>query len=174
LWFTLSLHAALRCDFFMKADADAWVDVPGLLRVLNFFNASTPAYIGKVTYSHGQAFEKWETFAHGLGYILSRGALQTAWLTLKHCLAHLARHRLDSIEDMILGSCLRSAHIYAEDIGPVVHDFKPDSGDATRVLSEAERPLIVHPVSPADMFELHTGFSQLDSGRNSVPNQANS
>merc|ERR1712032_195794 len=100
----------------MKADADAWVHVPGIAELLRRYNATEPAYLGTLTYSHGPSFEKWEPFAHGLGYILSRGALRTSSRALKDCLLHLANHRLDSIEDMVLASCIRRVHVYPKDI----------------------------------------------------------
>eukprot|EP00747_Dinoflagellata_sp_TGD_P128361 gnl/TRDRNA2_/TRDRNA2_174520_c0_seq4.p1 gnl/TRDRNA2_/TRDRNA2_174520_c0~~gnl/TRDRNA2_/TRDRNA2_174520_c0_seq4.p1 ORF type:complete len:135 (-),score=26.10 gnl/TRDRNA2_/TRDRNA2_174520_c0_seq4:32-436(-) len=124
---------------------DAYVDVPAVKDSLLRFNASAPIYVGQVTYSHGPNYEKWEAFAHGLGYGLSRGALQAANETLLTCLEHLASHRLESIEDMVLASCLRRAKIYPQ---------------ADAVMAEPEVPLIVHPAEAADMHRLHAALAK--------------
>eukprot|EP00747_Dinoflagellata_sp_TGD_P128359 gnl/TRDRNA2_/TRDRNA2_174520_c0_seq1.p1 gnl/TRDRNA2_/TRDRNA2_174520_c0~~gnl/TRDRNA2_/TRDRNA2_174520_c0_seq1.p1 ORF type:complete len:149 (-),score=26.69 gnl/TRDRNA2_/TRDRNA2_174520_c0_seq1:32-478(-) len=138
---------------------DAYVDVPAVKDSLLRFNASAPIYVGQVTYSHGPNYEKWEAFAHGLGYGLSRGALQAANETLLTCLEHLASHRLESIEDMVLASCLRRAKIYPQELGFVNYAFAAGN-DADAVMAEPEVPLIVHPAEAADMHRLHAALAK--------------
>merc|ERR1740123_1214269 len=78
LWRTLAMHHSQDCDFFMKADMDAYINVPALRRVLRRFDPSRAVYAGTVAFSHDPGYAHWEPFAHGLGYILSRGALRLA------------------------------------------------------------------------------------------------
>lgn len=166
MWLTLSTHYTSHCDFFMKADLDAYVDVPRMRFVLRGLNASAPLYLGRVTLAHGPGYESWEAFAHGLGYVLSRGALLAARGALANCLAHVARHRLESIEDMTLAGCLRRAGVRASELaGPVVFDFR---GDVARVAAAPQPPLLVHPVEPADMLRLHSALGP-SAGRRAPP-----
>lgn len=156
LWLAVATHLTDRCLFFMKADTDAYIDVPGLRRALQAFNASERVYAGKVTYSHGEGYSKWGTFAHGLGYVLSRGALRASRWALYDCMLSVLRHRLESIEDMTLGACLRPIGLFPQELGHVVFDFR---GDLDRVLALPEAPLLVHPVEAVDMQRMHVALS---------------
>lgn len=155
LWRVLARFHQRDCDFFMKADMDAYVNVPAILRALRRFNASDPVYVGQVTHSHGPGYKGWEPFAHGLGYTLSRGALRVAGAALDDCFGYVVRFRLETIEDMCLASCLRNAGVRPEEIEPFIFNFK---GDVVRSLAEVPEPLIVHPVWPADMHALHAAL----------------
>eukprot|EP00927_Polykrikos_kofoidii_P054919 TRINITY_DN49260_c0_g1_i1.p1 TRINITY_DN49260_c0_g1~~TRINITY_DN49260_c0_g1_i1.p1 ORF type:complete len:702 (-),score=80.89 TRINITY_DN49260_c0_g1_i1:67-2172(-) len=168
MWRVLSEFHAQDCDFFMKSDMDAYVHVPALRRALLHLDASEPIYAGTVTNSHGPAYERWETFAHGLGYVISRGALQVARATLRECLDHVVHYRLESIEDMTLAACLRRVDIRATKLGPMVFNFGGVS-DVDRVLGEAQQaqqpPLVIHPVEAEEMRQLHDGFISDGSDR---------
>ncbi|CAK0790461.1 unnamed protein product [Prorocentrum cordatum] len=92
----------------MKADMDAYVNVPALLHKLQGFNASETVYAGMLVHAHGPGYEQWNQFAHGGGgYVLSRGALVAARGRLLVCLEQVATVRLETIEDMALAACLR-------------------------------------------------------------------
>ncbi|CAJ1410839.1 unnamed protein product, partial [Effrenium voratum] len=124
MWLTIAIHHAAGCRFWMKADMDAYVNVPRLLQTLGAFNASEKVYAGHVTYSHGPGYDSWNTFAHGIGYILSRAALQAAVPGLRRCMEQLLGLRLEAIEDMLLGACLRKVGIRPKELGHMIYDFR--------------------------------------------------
>ncbi|CAJ1333784.1 unnamed protein product, partial [Effrenium voratum] len=124
MWLTIAIHHAAGCRFWMKADMDAYVNVPRLLQTLSAFNASEKVYAGHVTYSHGPGYDSWNTFAHGIGYILSRAALQAAVPGLRRCMEQLLGLRLEAIEDMLLGACLRKVGIRPKELGHMIYDFR--------------------------------------------------
>eukprot|EP00913_Durusdinium_trenchii_P025743 g24159.t1 len=99
MWLTLATHLATYCDFWMKADMDAYVNIPRIRQALRFMNASEKIYAGAVTFSHGPGYETWNTFAHGIGYIISRAALRAAVPGLRKCMDQLLQFRLEAIED---------------------------------------------------------------------------
>ena len=45
----LALHHAEHCDFVVKADGDAFLNVPAILRRLRCFDPADPLYLGRVT-----------------------------------------------------------------------------------------------------------------------------
>ena len=138
--------------FFMKADTDAYVNVPRLWATLRAVNASARIYAGQVTLAHGPAYEKWTEFAHGLGYVLSRAALRSAVPGLRRCMNQLLNVRLESIEDMLLGACLRHAKIYPVELGKIIFDFKMTNERLDGVVKEA---LVTHRVEAQEMYVLH-------------------
>ncbi|CAE7247781.1 Chsy3 [Symbiodinium sp. CCMP2456] len=152
MWLTLALYHWSDCMFFMKADTDAYVNVPRLWATLRAVNASARIYAGQVTLAHGPAYVKWTEFAHGLGYVLSRAALRSAVPGLRFCMNQLLDVRLESIEDMLLGACLRRAEIYPVELGKIIFDFKMTSEHVDGVVKEA---LVTHRVEAQDMYVLH-------------------
>eukprot|EP00434_Breviolum_minutum_P036466 symbB.v1.2.032309.t1/scaffold3865.1/size49057/2 len=149
MWLTLAIHHATSCDFWMKADMDAYVDVPKLQTTLRSLNASEKVYAG---------YEEWTTFAHGIGYVISRAALKAAVPGLKKCMYHLLKFRLEAIEDMLLASCFRTVKIKPVELGHMIYNFQ--SGQEKRVVEE--RPLITHRVEDDDMYRLHAAMDNLD------------
>ncbi|CAE7702863.1 Chsy1 [Symbiodinium microadriaticum] len=152
MWLTLALYHWSDCMFFMKADTDAYVNVPRLWATLRAVNASARIYAGQVTLAHGPAYEKWTEFAHGLGYVLSRAALRSAVPGLRRCMNQLLNVRLESIEDMLLGACLRHAKIYPVELGKIIFDFKMTNERLDGVVKEA---LVTHRVEAQEMYVLH-------------------
>ena len=145
------------CKFFMKADMDAYVHVPRILKTLRELNASTKIYAGQVTLSHGPGYKKWKEFAHGLGYILSGPALRSAIPGLQHCMKQLLDARMEAIEDMLLAACLRHSHIFPVQLGPIIYDFKLSSEHIDRVVQEA---LVTHRVEEEEMYLLHDAVTK--------------
>eukprot|EP00928_Gymnodinium_smaydae_P048955 TRINITY_DN32801_c0_g1_i1.p1 TRINITY_DN32801_c0_g1~~TRINITY_DN32801_c0_g1_i1.p1 ORF type:complete len:606 (+),score=76.53 TRINITY_DN32801_c0_g1_i1:98-1915(+) len=164
LWATLAWHHRDDCDFYLKADPDTYVNVFAVSELLRAFNASVPLYLGKVAMAHirhgggaNTGDDGWEPFSHGLGYILSRGALRVAKNALRGCMEYFARHYLESQEDMTLAACLKAALIEPQDVDPVVYSF---DGDIGKLLAKDETPLFVHPVGPVDMAKLHAAMQE--------------
>ncbi|CAK9059368.1 unnamed protein product [Durusdinium trenchii] len=155
MWLTLATHLATYCDFWMKADMDAYVNIPRIRQALRFMNASEKIYAGAVTFSHGPGYETWNTFAHGIGYIISRAALRAAVPGLRKCMDQLLQFRLEAIEDMLLGACLRKVEIYPRELGHMIYNYR--SGQVQRVLEE--KPLVTHRVDEDEMYRLHTAVA---------------
>eukprot|EP00435_Cladocopium_sp_Y103_P067678 s754_g30.t1 len=156
MWLTLAIHHATSCDFWMKADMDAYVDVPKLRTTLRMLNASQKIYAGTVTFSYGPSYEAWNTFAHGIGYVISREALKAVVPGLKKCMELLLLSRLEAIEDMLLGACFRLVKIHPVQLGHMIYDFHP--GQEKRVLDE--EPLVTHRVEENDMYRLHAAMKK--------------
>ncbi|CAE7790798.1 Chsy3 [Symbiodinium sp. CCMP2592] len=160
MWLTLALYHWSDCMFFMKADTDAYVNVPRLWATLRAVNASAMIYAGQVTLAHGPAYEKWTEFAHGLGYVLSRAALRSAVPGLRLCMNQLLDVKLESIEDMLLGACLKRAKIYPVELGKIIFDFKMTSEHVDGVVKEA---LVTHRVEAQEMYLLHDAVTKVPS-----------
>eukprot|EP00439_Symbiodinium_sp_Y106_P081042 s121_g19.t3 len=158
MWLTLALYHWSDCMFFMKADTDAYVNVPRLWATLRAVNASARIYAGQVTLAHGRAYEKWTEFAHGLGYVLSRAALRSAVPGLRLCIKNLLEVKLESIEDMLLGACLKMAKIYPVELGKIIFDFKMTSEHVDGVVKEA---LVTHRVEAQEMYLLHDAVTKV-------------
>ena len=85
LWLVLATYNVNDCDFFMKADMDAYVNVPAVLKALRRFNASEPVYVGQLTQSHGPSYVGWENFAHGSNDLPTLLACCLVMLTVVKC-----------------------------------------------------------------------------------------
>ncbi|CAE8631964.1 unnamed protein product, partial [Polarella glacialis] len=160
LWAVLAAHHSQDCRFFLKADPDSFVNVPAIMNVLRHLDSEVPHYLGTVVHTRSRPLggeeDAWESFNHGLGYVLSSGALRAAAEGLLYCVRHSARYYLDSQEDIMLGACLGTTlQLHPRHIGHVVSSFDGSLQSFARTLTQPPEPLLIHPVEPPAMRALY-------------------
>eukprot|EP00928_Gymnodinium_smaydae_P034149 TRINITY_DN24277_c0_g2_i3.p1 TRINITY_DN24277_c0_g2~~TRINITY_DN24277_c0_g2_i3.p1 ORF type:complete len:1070 (-),score=169.34 TRINITY_DN24277_c0_g2_i3:231-3440(-) len=95
------------CDWYMKADADSYLNVPRIIERLKCFNPAELWYLGVPQVAHGGRGPSRRFAIGGAGYILSRALLPKAATWAPFCLLQLLQHTGGTgMEDVSLANCL--------------------------------------------------------------------
>lgn len=95
------------CDWYMKADADSYVNVPLILERLHCFNPDELWYLGVPQVAHGSTGALTRFASGGAGYFISRALLPKLATWSPFCLLQLLQHTGGTgMEDVSLADCI--------------------------------------------------------------------
>ena len=96
-----------ECAWFMKADADAYVDIPAIRERLECFDHEQEWLLGSPQTAEKKGRSKSVTFASGgAGYFISRGLIQKTASYMPVCLLELLQTNGGTgMEDVAFSSC---------------------------------------------------------------------
>jgi len=123
LWQFLGHDWSEECDWYMKADADTYVNLLAMSERLSCFNSAEPHYLGVLHASmpSSNVRKDWSAmfFAHGgSGYVVSRGLIRSVGDWSIPCLAvTMQTTQGNAMEDVAFAACLRSQGVAALSYG---------------------------------------------------------
>eukprot|EP00930_Biecheleria_cincta_P039540 TRINITY_DN27174_c0_g2_i1.p1 TRINITY_DN27174_c0_g2~~TRINITY_DN27174_c0_g2_i1.p1 ORF type:complete len:1028 (+),score=149.88 TRINITY_DN27174_c0_g2_i1:223-3084(+) len=171
LWRYLASHHAEHCGWFVKVDADTFVNPVALkLRLNRYFNASDAVYLGSSKSTTLGSGRKLKFAVNAI--LLSSGLLQQARKWFEVCVSDLISRRLGKgAEDMDLAYCLDlhgaltvkplgvRTEMPSRNMASVAND-----GEGEKLLSLAGLcTLFIHPVHAEEMPKVHKELLRLAS-----------
>lgn len=119
----------LSVDWYLKADDDVYIFMENLLKVLSWYNSSSPKYIGqKIATNIPGGYQ-----SGGAGYVLSKAAVSKMFENSTQLKIHCKTD--GSIEDVDIGSCLAGFGVYPEDMRDAEGKQRFHSQNPLRILS---------------------------------------
>lgn len=191
MWSHLGKYMEEECRWFMKADADSYVNLKAVSKRLACFNSSDEYYFG-VTHAilphwTARATHPSLFFGHGgSGYIISQGLIGQVGFWADPCLAMtMESTQGDAMEDVAFAMCLMNRGIKVLNYGFTSAEFIVNYHQAREALLnstgddierslywDAQPPplgpclLVVHPVEHAeDMPVIHSRLSGEESSK---------
>jgi len=96
-----------RCDWYMKADADSFLNIPLILERLKCFNPDELWFLGVPQVAHSSGGSMTRFASGGAGYFLSRAVLPKVAAWAPFCLLQLLQHTGGTgMEDVSFAGCL--------------------------------------------------------------------